>query len=103
MNSELTPNIVVQNPVVRKVMGVILGTAAIILPAIIAFDGASDAVDFSSWTTPAMATLLFLSGVFGLAVTTPNVPTKKLESLDSYLDDPEFKTVEEVEYEPKHA
>lgn len=103
MNPGSTPNVVVQNPTVRKVMGVILGVAAIVLPTIITFDMAADNVDFSSWTTPLMATLLFLSGLFGLTVTTPNVPSGRADDLEKYLSDPEFKSEEEVEVTAKHA
>lgn len=75
-HSSQTPNVVVQNPSVRKVANVILGVALIVFPAAIVLDGSTDALDFSAWTVPAMAVTSFLSGVFGLAVTTPNVPTK---------------------------
>lgn len=69
-----TPNVVVQNPGVRKVANVILGVALIVFPAAAVLDGASVDLDFSQWLIPATAVTSFLAGVFGLAVTTPNVP-----------------------------
>lgn len=71
-----TPNVVVQNPNVRKVANVILGAALVIFPAAAVLDGASADLDFSQWLVPATAVTSFLAGVFGLAVTTPNVPSK---------------------------
>lgn len=70
----LTPNVVVSNPTVRRVAQVTIGTADIALGAALVLDGASAAVDWSTWTGPAAAVLIFLSGVFGLAVVTPNIP-----------------------------
>lgn len=72
--NNLTPNVVVQNPSVRKVAGIVLGTALIVFPALIVLDVNAPGLDFSAWTTPGMAVTSFLAGVFGLAVTTPNVP-----------------------------
>lgn len=71
-----TPNVVVQNPSVRLVANIVLGVALIFFPAAIVLDGATDALDFSAWTTPAMAVTSFLAGIFGVAVTAPNVPRK---------------------------
>lgn len=73
-DSNLTPNVVVQSPKVRKVAGVVIGVALIFFPALIVLDVNAPALDFSAWTTPGMAVTSFLAGVFGLAVTTPNVP-----------------------------
>lgn len=69
-----TPNVVVANPRVRKVANVILGTALVVFPAAGVLDAASPELDFSTWLVPATAVTSFLAGVFGLAVTTPNVP-----------------------------
>lgn len=73
-NSELTPNVVVQNPTVRKAANVVLGVALIVFPAAAVLDSTSVELDFSQWLIPATAVTSFLAGVFGLAVTTPNVP-----------------------------
>lgn len=77
MNTTPTPNVVVQNPKVRKVANVILGIALIVFPAAAVLDGASADLDFSQWLIPATAVTSFLAGIFGLAVTTPNVPSKE--------------------------
>lgn len=71
-----TPNVVVQNPAVRKVANVVLGVALIVFPAAIVLDASTDALDFSAWTVPAMAVTSFLAGIFGLSVTAPNVPAR---------------------------
>jgi hypothetical protein len=71
-----TPNVVVGNPHVRKVANVVLGTASIIVAGAIVLDGSSPAFEWSAWTGPASALVLFLAGVFQVAVTTPNVPTR---------------------------
>jgi hypothetical protein len=72
-----TPNVVVQNPTVRKVANIVLGTALVLFPAASILDVTSPALDFSEWLIPATAVTSFLAGVFGLAVTTPNVPSGK--------------------------
>ena len=73
-HAALTPNVVVQNPTVRKVANVVLGTAGIVLSSAVVLDVASPAFDWTAITTPGLALYGFLAGVFGLAVTTPNVP-----------------------------
>lgn len=77
MTENLTPNVVVQNPTVRKIAGVIIGSAAIIVPAAVVLDGATDALDWSAWTIPAMAVTSFLAGIFQVSVSTPNVPSSR--------------------------
>ncbi|TFV82049.1 hypothetical protein E4V99_14035 [Microbacterium sp. dk485] len=74
MDNNLTPNVVVANPTVRRVAQVAIGAADVALGAALVFDGATPAVDWSTWTGPTAAVLIFLSGVFGLAVVTPNIP-----------------------------
>ena len=69
-----TPNVVVQNPRVRKVAGVVLGVASLVVSSLVVVDLASPAIELSAFTTPAAALVLFLGGTFGLGVTTPNVP-----------------------------
>ena len=70
-----TPNVVVGNPYVRKVANIVLGAALIIFPAAGILDASSPELDFSQWLIPATAVTSFLAGVFGLAVTTPNIPS----------------------------
>lgn len=74
--TNLTPNVVVQNPKVRKVAGWIIGAAAILVPTIMVIDASAPAFDLSAWTAPAIAATSFLAGVFQVAVSTPNVPRK---------------------------
>lgn len=74
----LTPNVVVANPGVRKVMNIVLGVALVALPAASILDLNSTAFDWSAFLIPATAVTSFLAGIFGLAVTTPNVPSKVL-------------------------
>lgn len=71
-----TPNVVVSNPQVRKVANVVLGVAGLVLGSVVAYDLAAQNVDFSEVTGPLIAVYGFVAGAFGLAVTTPNIPTK---------------------------
>lgn len=80
-----TPNVVIENPSVRKVMTVVLSTLAVLT--------ACAAIILGFWPelsglepdpTRVIATvnalISFLSGVFGLAVVTPNIPKKDSET-----------------------
>lgn len=69
-----TPNVVVQNPAVRKAAGIILGALGLALGTVVVVDGATPAFDLTAVTTPVTAGYLYLSSVFGLVVTVPNVP-----------------------------
>lgn len=69
-----TPNVVVGNPAVRRAANWILGVALIVFPAAAVLDATSPQLDFTVWLIPATAVTSFLAGVFGLAVTTPNIP-----------------------------
>lgn len=82
MTTSLTPNVVVQNPTVRKVANITLGVAGIVLSSAVVLDVASPELDFATWTTPGLALYGFLAGVFGLAVTTPNVPSRGSHAAD---------------------
>lgn len=74
--NNVTPNVVVKNPTARKYANVVLGVVGIALGTVVAVDGASDAFTLTQYTMPALAGYAYLSGVFGLTVTTPNVPTR---------------------------
>lgn len=74
MSESLTPNVVIQNPAVRRIAGWVIGTAAILVPTLIVIDGRADAFDLSAWTDPALAATSFLAGLFQVAVSSPNVP-----------------------------
>jgi hypothetical protein len=71
-----TPNVVVANPTVRRVVGVVLGVVGVLLGTAVVVDGATTAFDLSAVTVPVTAGYLYLSSLFGLAVTVPNVPRK---------------------------
>lgn len=69
-----TPNVIVQNPAVRKVVGNILGGATLVLSIATLVDGAIAAVDYAYITGPAAVIIGGLFGIFQLGVTSPNVP-----------------------------
>lgn len=72
-----TPNVIVQNPTVRKVVGNILGGATLVLSIATLVDGAIEAISYSDITGPAAIIVAGLFGIFQLTVTSPNVPTGK--------------------------
>ena len=69
-----TPNVVVANPTVRRYANIFLGAVGIILGAVVVADASSPLFELGQYTGPAFAVYGFLAGVFGLAVTVPNVP-----------------------------
>lgn len=73
-HSSATPNVVVANPRVRRVATIVLGCAGLALGSVMIADGSSPDFDVTAITTPAFAVYTFLSGAFGLAVITPNIP-----------------------------
>lgn len=74
---DVTPNVVLANPAVRKALGWIVGVAAILVPLLSIVDANSDAFDISGFTDPATAGTSFLAGLLGLVVTVPNIPSKE--------------------------
>lgn len=75
--ADVTPNVVLGNPVVRKALNWVVGIAAVLVPLLIVIDGRADGFDISGWTDPAAAGTSFLAGLLGLAVTIPNIPSKE--------------------------
>ena len=71
-----TPNVIVQNPVVRKVVGNLLAGATLLLSIATLVDGAIEQIAYSQITGPAAIIIAGLFGIFQLTVTSPNVPTK---------------------------
>ena len=69
-----TPNVVVQNPTVRKIVGNTLGVASVALSIATLVDGALPTVDYAFITGPAAVIITGLFGIFQLGVTSPNVP-----------------------------
>lgn len=70
-----TPNVIVQNPIVRKVVGNTLAGATLLLSIATLVDGAIEAISYSEVTGPAAIIVAGLFGIFQLTVTSPNVPT----------------------------
>lgn len=71
-----TPNVIVSNPVVRKIAGNTLGVASLILAIATLVDGAIPELEYAFVTGPAAVIIAGLFGIFQLGVTSPNVPTK---------------------------
>jgi hypothetical protein len=70
----VTPNVVLANPQVRRVLNWVVGIAAVIVPLATIVDARSDAFDITGFTDPATAGTSFLAGLLGLTVTLPNIP-----------------------------
>lgn len=77
--NNLTANVRVQNPTVRRVVGRIFGWAAVVLLAVGIVDQAVAAFDVSAQLGTASTITLGLFGLWQLIVTDPNVPTSKLD------------------------
>lgn len=73
----VTPNVVLANPVVRKALNWVVGLAAIIVPLLTIIDARSEDFDWTGFTDPATAGTSFLAGLLGLVVTLPNIPTRE--------------------------
>lgn len=74
---DVTPNVVLGNPVVRKALNWIVGSLAILVPLATIIDARSDLFDITAFTDPATAATSFLAGLLGLVVTVPNIPSKE--------------------------
>lgn len=75
MQPSLTPNVVVANPAVRRVMTVVLGVAALVLPILSLIDAGAPGISFDAWLPTAGAIEQFLIGAFAVGVIAPNVPS----------------------------
>lgn len=69
-----TPNVVVENPTVRRIAQLILSIAGLVLSSALVLDSQIPGADWSTWINPAWALYGFLAATFGLAVITPNIP-----------------------------
>ncbi len=69
-----TPNVVVSNPLVRKVVGNTLAVASVALAIATLVDSAIAELEYSTITGPAAVIIAGLFGIFQLGVTSPNVP-----------------------------
>jgi hypothetical protein len=77
--SDLTPNVVVENPTVRKYMQIILSVVGLVLSSALVLDSQMPGVDWSSWINPSYALYGFLAATYGLAVISPNIPKHHVE------------------------
>lgn len=69
-----TPNVVVHNPDVRRIANLALGILGLLVATAITVDYATPAFDIAAITTPVFVGYAYLASIFGLVVTTPNVP-----------------------------
>lgn len=74
--SDNTPNVVVENPNVRRAANIFLGIVGLIVGTAVVVDASTPAFDISAITIPVTVGYAYLAGVFGLAVTAPNIPSK---------------------------
>ena len=72
--SDLTPNVVVENPTVRKYAQITLSIVGLVLSSALVLDSQISTVDWSVWLNPAWALYGFLAATFGLAIISPNIP-----------------------------
>lgn len=70
-----TPNVVIENPKIRRAIRTTLDVALLLTLAVAAGDSFSDAFDATTVTLPALAILGVLRAGFGLGVDNPNTPT----------------------------
>jgi hypothetical protein len=71
-----TPNVVVEDPRVRKIAGNTLAVASLLLAIAVLVDGAVVELDYGNVTGPAAIIISGLFSIFQLGVTSPNVPSK---------------------------
>lgn len=71
------PNVVLANPVVRKVLNYGLGLAAVILPIATIVDNASAEINWEQPLDVASQIALFLTGALALGVTAQNINTSR--------------------------
>lgn len=72
-----TPNVVVSNPAIRKGANIVLGVVGLLVGTATVIDASTAAFDISAITIPVTVGYAYLAAIFGLAVTTPNVPTNR--------------------------
>jgi hypothetical protein len=71
------PNVVLENPLVRKVLAYVLGIAAIVLPILGLVDGAYNEIDWTRELNLASQINLFLLGLYAVGVTAQNINTSR--------------------------
>ena len=70
-----TPNVRIESPKVRKVVGDTLGWAGVAVTAATIVDTAIPAIDIAFITVPAAAIVLGFLSLFQTIITSPNVPS----------------------------
>lgn len=76
MSSNTTPNVVVENPNVRRVANVVLGVVGLLVGTAVVVDASTPVFDITAITTPVTAGYAYLASAFGLVVTVPNIPKR---------------------------
>lgn len=69
-----TPNVIITNPTIRKVVGNVLGAATTLLAIATVVDGAIAELDYANITGPAAVIIAGILGVFQLTITSANIP-----------------------------
>jgi hypothetical protein len=69
-----TPNVVVENPDVRRVANIALGVVGLVVGTAVVVDASTPLFDISAITTPVFAGYAYIASLFGFAVTIPNIP-----------------------------
>lgn len=82
--SSITPNVVIENPKVRRIARTVLDAVGAVLVVTMAVDAATDAFNLLEITTPVLAGWSAARVVFGLTVDNPNTP--KVGKYGDYSD-----------------
>ncbi len=82
-----TPNVVIENPAIRKALNAIVGYGSLLVGLVVAVDTASPAFDLLDYTTPAWAGLAFLNAALTVGVTIPNIPAAQTYEPERVADD----------------
>lgn len=70
-----TPNVRIENPNTRKLVGNIIGWAGVLVTATTIVDQSIPAIDLAWLTIPAGSIVLGFLSLFQTLITSPNVPT----------------------------
>ena len=73
-NPTNTPNVVINNPAIRKGINAALSVAGVVVTVATIVDVAIPQIDYAFVTIPATQIILGIAALFGLAVTSPNYP-----------------------------
>jgi hypothetical protein len=71
----LTPNVRIEDPKARKVIGNTIGWAGVAITAATIVDAALPQIDITAITVPATQIVLGFLALFQTLITSPNVPT----------------------------